>query len=115
MSSKLNFPRVASLSTFADFTARLRELGIDLPIDEELDVGPAAPLAQPIERERGDIGNRFCILPMEGWDGTEDGRPSDLTRRRWENFGRSGAKLIWGRRAGRGAGTHPDRVPGRGR
>jgi 2,4-dienoyl-CoA reductase-like NADH-dependent reductase (Old Yellow Enzyme family) len=33
---------------------------------------------------------------MEGWDGTEDGRPSDLTRRRWQNFGRSGAKLIWG-------------------
>jgi 2,4-dienoyl-CoA reductase-like NADH-dependent reductase (Old Yellow Enzyme family) len=33
---------------------------------------------------------------MEGWDGTDDGRPSDFTRRRWSNFGRSGAKLIWG-------------------
>jgi 2,4-dienoyl-CoA reductase-like NADH-dependent reductase (Old Yellow Enzyme family) len=33
---------------------------------------------------------------MEGWDGTLDGRPSDLTQRRWQNFGRSGAKLIWG-------------------
>ena len=33
---------------------------------------------------------------MEGWDGTEDGQPSDLTRRRWRNFGRSEAKLIWG-------------------
>jgi NADPH2 dehydrogenase len=33
---------------------------------------------------------------MEGWDGTLDGRPSDLTRRRWRNFGLSGAKLIWG-------------------
>ena len=20
------------------------------------------------------VGNRFCILPMEGWDGTPDGR-----------------------------------------
>ncbi len=33
---------------------------------------------------------------MEGWDGTPDGEPSDLTRRRWRNFGISGAKLIWG-------------------
>jgi 2,4-dienoyl-CoA reductase-like NADH-dependent reductase (Old Yellow Enzyme family) len=33
---------------------------------------------------------------MEGWDGTSDGRPSELTTRRWQNFGRSGAKLIWG-------------------
>ena len=33
---------------------------------------------------------------MEGWDGTEDGQPTDLTRRRWRNFGLSGAKLIWG-------------------
>ena len=33
---------------------------------------------------------------MEGWDGTPDGEPSDLTIRRWQNFGKSGAKLIWG-------------------
>ena len=42
------------------------------------------------------MGNRFCVLPMEGWDGTRDGEPSDLTHRRWRNFGISGAKLIWG-------------------
>jgi len=33
---------------------------------------------------------------MEGWDGTRGGEPSDLTRRRWRNFGLSGAKLMWG-------------------
>ena len=27
---------------------------------------------------------------------TPDGRPSELTRRRWGSFGRSGAALIWG-------------------
>src|SRR5262249_1328170 len=42
------------------------------------------------------VGNRFSVLPMEGWDGTRDGRPSELTIRRWKRFGRSGAKLIWG-------------------
>jgi 2,4-dienoyl-CoA reductase-like NADH-dependent reductase (Old Yellow Enzyme family) len=41
-------------------------------------------------------GNRWCILPMEGWDGTTDGHPTDLTRRRWTHFGISGAKIIWG-------------------
>ena len=40
--------------------------------------------------------NRFAILPMEGWDGTDDGRPTDLVRRRWQRFGTSGAGLVWG-------------------
>ncbi len=56
----------------------------------------SGPLAQPLISRAGHIGNRFCILPMEGWDGTSDGKPTDLTRRRWKHFGLSGAKLIWG-------------------
>ena len=55
-----------------------------------------SPLARPFEIDGVRVGNRFCILPMEGWDGTPDGEPSDLTRRRWRNFGLSGAKLMWG-------------------
>ncbi|MDX1681562.1 MAG: hypothetical protein R3336_00445, partial [Phycisphaeraceae bacterium] len=43
-----------------------------------------------------EVGNRWCIHPMEGWDGTTDGRPTDQTIRRWHRFGISGAKLIWG-------------------
>jgi 2,4-dienoyl-CoA reductase-like NADH-dependent reductase (Old Yellow Enzyme family) len=33
---------------------------------------------------------------MEGWDGTADGNPTERTIRRWQRFGSSGAKLIWG-------------------
>lgn len=33
---------------------------------------------------------------MEGWDCNLDGSPSEYAFRRWHNFGRSGAKLIWG-------------------
>jgi 2,4-dienoyl-CoA reductase-like NADH-dependent reductase (Old Yellow Enzyme family) len=33
---------------------------------------------------------------MEGWDGTTDGKPTELTKRRWRNFAISGAKLLWG-------------------
>ncbi|MFN0198119.1 MAG: NADH:flavin oxidoreductase [Planctomycetaceae bacterium] len=92
----MSFPRVASLKTSLDFQDHLRTLSIPLPFDERLETGTTAPLAQPFVRGRGTIGNRFCILPMEGWDGTDDGRPTELTRRRWKNFGLSGAKLIWG-------------------
>jgi NADPH2 dehydrogenase len=90
------YPRVSSLKTSAQFRQRLAELMLDLPLDEVLETGSAAVLAQPVRSRAGIAGNRFCILPMEGWDGTADGRPTDLTRRRWKNFGLSGAKLIWG-------------------
>jgi 2,4-dienoyl-CoA reductase-like NADH-dependent reductase (Old Yellow Enzyme family) len=45
------------------------------------------------------LGNRLAILPMEGSDGTEDGKPGDLTFRRWKRFAEGGAKLIWGEAA----------------
>ncbi len=90
------YPRVSRLKTADDFRDHVKSLGIDLPLDEELLVGKASPLSQSIESSAGTIGNRFTILPMEGWDGTTDGHPTDLTRRRWKNFGLSGAKLIWG-------------------
>jgi 2,4-dienoyl-CoA reductase-like NADH-dependent reductase (Old Yellow Enzyme family) len=91
-----DFPKVASLKTAAAFRERLRVLGLSLDFDETLDPPSATPLARPFELGGVRVGNRFCILPMEGWDGTADGEPSDLTRRRWEHFGISGAKLIWG-------------------
>src|SRR5580658_10312904 len=92
----MSFPRVSGFKTAAGFQDHLSALSIPLPFDASLEHGPTAPLNRPLIRTRGAIGNRFCILPMEGWDGTTDGRPSELTRRRWRNFGLSGAKLIWG-------------------
>jgi 2,4-dienoyl-CoA reductase-like NADH-dependent reductase (Old Yellow Enzyme family) len=90
------YPRVSSLKTPDDFRAHLAAQGISLAFDDTLETGSNAPLARPCHYKGGVIGNRFAILPMEGWDSTRDGRPSDLTRRRWRNFGLSGAKLIWG-------------------
>src|SRR5207248_7398076 len=80
------------------FQKTLERLGIasDLGFDAHVENGPESPLARPYVWRGGTVGNRFAILPMEGWDGTEDGKPSDLTRRRWEHFGKSGAKMIWG-------------------
>ena len=88
------YPRIASLKTPAAFRSHLNRSNISIEFDDTVD--PAGALAQPIEVEGVRVGNRFCILPMEGWDGTASGEPSDLTRRRWRNFGASGAKLMWG-------------------
>jgi 2,4-dienoyl-CoA reductase-like NADH-dependent reductase (Old Yellow Enzyme family) len=87
---------VASFKTAAALRAHLAGAGIPLELDDALEPPARSPLAQPIVVDRVPIGNRFCILPMEGWDGTRTGEPSDLTRRRWRHFGTSGAKLIWG-------------------
>ncbi|MEW6071981.1 MAG: NADH:flavin oxidoreductase [Planctomycetota bacterium] len=81
--------------TVESFRAHLRAIAPDLDCDLELR-GAAGPLGQPIELGGRRIGNRFAVHPMEGWDGTPEGLPTAPTRRRWRNFGRSGAKLLWG-------------------
>jgi 2,4-dienoyl-CoA reductase-like NADH-dependent reductase (Old Yellow Enzyme family) len=100
----MKFPKIARLKTYEDFTGRLEELGVDIPCDESAPESNGS-LAGSALVDGMKIGNRFCILPMEGWDGTTDGLPTDLTRRRWHNFGISGAKLIWG---GEAVAVHPD-------
>lgn len=93
-----DYPRLARLTTPAALRARFRELNLALDLDDERLPAPQSPLAQPLRlpADGRRIANRWCIQPMEGWDGTPDGKPSELTRRRWRRFGESGAKLIWG-------------------
>ena len=90
------FRRIAQLRNYAQFTAYCEAVGAALPVDEAALLGAESPLARSYQYRDRTLANRFAILPMEGWDGTRDGRPSDLTRRRWRRFGVSGAKLIWG-------------------
>jgi NADPH2 dehydrogenase len=91
------YPRIAQLKTAAQFRHHIESLGIHLPFDETIDSWEDNPLGQTCVLKNGrQIGNRFAIQPMEGWDGTTNGMPSERTVRRWANFGRSGAKLIWG-------------------
>src|SRR5829696_4722157 len=90
------FLHLGSVHSVEAFELYLRENQITIPCDKEILTRGASPLAQPLRRGGIRIGNRFAIHPMEGWDGTVDGRISELTLRRWQNFGRSGAKLIWG-------------------
>jgi NADPH2 dehydrogenase len=87
------WPQVKRLATAEAFLGRLDELGVSLPFSDPPDV---SALAGPLEVAGRTAPNRFAVLPMEGWDGTADGRPTDLVRRRWSRFGASGAGLVWG-------------------
>jgi NADPH2 dehydrogenase len=94
--SESRYVRIASLKNADSLRRHLDSSGIELPFDERLEAPGASPFARPLVAGSVRVGNRFCVLPMEGWDGTTSGEPSDLTRRRWQRFGASGAKLLWG-------------------
>src|SRR5688572_1232573 len=100
------YPRIAQFKDVAAFRMRLEELGLELPVDDNvLSTEEGSPLAQPLAIGGFTVGNRWCIHPMEGWDAQPNGAPSEHTLRRWRNFGHSGAKLIWG---GEAAAVQPD-------
>jgi 2,4-dienoyl-CoA reductase-like NADH-dependent reductase (Old Yellow Enzyme family) len=103
------YTRLAALRTPEQFSEHIRALGIFLDADPDLRTAPDSPLAQPYalitRRLSVTLSNRWCVLPMEGWDAQADGKPSDLTVRRWQRFGQSGAKLIWG---GEAVAVRPD-------
>jgi NADPH2 dehydrogenase len=92
----MSFPRIASLKTVADFRNRLQSLGCEIGCDDQIQKAPDSPLAAPLTVDGFTMGNRWVIHPMEGWDAEPNGQPSEYVRRRWRNFGRSGAKWIWG-------------------
>ena len=86
--------KMTRLGTREKLEARLAELGLSLPIDDEIE--EEGPLSHAFDVGGRSVGNRFAVLPMEGWDASPDGRPTDLVKRRWSRFGESGAKLVWG-------------------
>ena len=96
----MSLVKLPTLRTPGQFNEKMRALGIDLQADEAPQTGPEAPLNRPLDFDaplKGRrIGNRWCTQPMEGWDGTTTGGVTAPMLRRWERFGLSGAKLIWG-------------------
>jgi NADPH2 dehydrogenase len=91
-----HFLHIGSVRDAETLQRHLQDNQISIPCDTEVLTGNDSPLGKPLQMGNITLGNRFAIHPMEGWDGTPDGRPGELTIRRWQNFGRSGAKLIWG-------------------
>ncbi len=89
------YPKVASFKTLDAFRDYLAKEGINIGLADSVPSDGTAALAKPL----GKIGNRWAILPMEGWDCAPDGTPSEYTRRRWLRFAASGAKLLYGTEA----------------
>lgn len=83
--------RYFKFKSVEELVTEATELGGHLPVSDDF-----SPLFQPIQVGTLTVGNRFCIQPMEGCDGTLDGAPDELTYRRYRRFGAGGAKLIWG-------------------
>jgi 2,4-dienoyl-CoA reductase-like NADH-dependent reductase (Old Yellow Enzyme family) len=86
--------RYFKFHTPEDLEAAARRLGLGLRLSADL-----SPLFRPVAVGPLCAGNALCVQPMEGCDGTPDGRPGELTVRRWRRFGAGGAKLIWGEAA----------------
>ncbi|HBF22507.1 MAG TPA: NADH:flavin oxidoreductase [Planctomycetes bacterium] len=90
-----DFRLPASFADAVDFDARLKDIDPALGCDADL-LDKTGPMGQSIQIGNKTLRNRFAIHPMEGWDGTHEGLPSEATLRRWRRFGLSGASLIWG-------------------
>lgn len=100
-----DYPKAGSLEGVTGFRNYLKTLGLDMPCDDIVAGGADSPLGSPFEFDGMSIGHRLGINPMEGWDCELDGRPSENTKRRWQRFGQSGAKMIWG---GEACAVRPD-------
>ncbi|MBM3190490.1 MAG: NADH:flavin oxidoreductase, partial [Chloroflexi bacterium] len=73
-----------------ELLAAASALGLKLPAAEDL-----APLARRVRIGSRWTPNALTIHPMEGCDGAADGRPDELTFRRYVRFARGGAGLLW--------------------
>ncbi len=70
--------RVPTLKTVDDFRLALEQLELELPCDDQsLTAQASSPLAGSLSVGSLRIGNRWCIHPMEGWDGTPEASPAN--------------------------------------
>lgn len=72
------------------FLKMCEEAKVSFPYSEDI-----SPLAQKIVIAGKTVNNRIVYQAMEGCDGTYDGAPDELTKRRYLRFARGGAGIIW--------------------
>ena len=68
----------------------IEELNIHLPLSTNLEI-----LAEPIQIFGKTVKNRIAIQPLECFDSSTEGTPSDLTFRRYRRLSAGGSGLIW--------------------
>ena len=77
-------------SNWNDVDETVREMDAFLPHSDDV-----SALFAPLRLGSLEVPNRIAFQPMEGTDGTTDGAPGELTRRRYLRFAEGGAGLIW--------------------
>lgn len=76
--------------TLDQLQAKIAELGLDIPLTDRVDV-----LGTPAAFGKLTVPNRMVVQPMEGCDGDHEGRPSELTFRKYERFAAGGSGMLW--------------------
>jgi 2,4-dienoyl-CoA reductase-like NADH-dependent reductase (Old Yellow Enzyme family) len=94
MMRAMRFPPPGHFRSAAELRAHLQTLGCGFDLDDV--VAADGALRRPLAVFGRTLANRFVTQPMEGWDGTTDGAPSEHTLRRWRRFGESGAAMVFG-------------------
>lgn len=72
------------------FAREMHAAGLPFPVSSDMSI-----LGEPVRLGAKTIPNRICLQPLEGFDGTKEGAPSDLIFRRYDRYARGGAGLIW--------------------
>ncbi len=75
---------------YQDFKEQNEKLNTNLLYSEDISI-----LSKELEIAGKKIPNRLVCQAMEGCDGTFDGSPDELTKRRYDRFAKGGAGLIW--------------------
>ena len=73
-----------------DLLEMCKEAGTSFPYSDDI-----SPLSKEIKVGTKTVHNRIVYQAMEGCDGTFDGAPDELTKRRYLRFARGGAGIIW--------------------
>jgi 2,4-dienoyl-CoA reductase-like NADH-dependent reductase (Old Yellow Enzyme family) len=76
--------------SLGELLSAIEKLGLSIPLAEE-----TVHLAEPLLIGGKSIPNRIVAQPMEGADGTAEGKPGDLTYRRYRRVGAGGIGLYW--------------------
>ena len=85
-----------NFSSFEELSYVCKTNNVDISLSK--DVYKISSFKPKIGKLNGDfitLSNPISVHPMEGFDGNTDGSPSELTKRRWMRFAKSGASLIW--------------------
>ena len=77
-------------TTQEEFNIQNKETNAKLPFSNDISI-----LGKSYKIGNKTIANRLACQAMEGCDGTFDGSPDTLTKRRYDRFAKGGAGLIW--------------------